>query len=84
MFAEILQREINAALLEIGAYVLPEVGQLQGGAGEVGKLLAFRIAVAAEIQDQVSHGIGGIAAVAEEIVERVVAGDGLVLAESAQ
>ena len=37
--AKVFEREVDASLGVIDADVLPEVGELQGGAGEVGKLL---------------------------------------------
>ena len=81
---EAFQGEIDSAFVVIGADVLPEICQLERGAGEVGKLLALGVAVSAEIEDQVADGIRGVMAVAEEIVESLVASDGLILAEGGQ
>ena len=46
---KILKREINAALVEVDCNILPEICQLEGGAGEVRKLLPFRIVVSAQV-----------------------------------
>src|ERR1035441_8874488 len=82
--AQIFERKINSSFGKIRAHILPEIRQLQGGACAIGKLLPLRIAVSAEVKHQVANWIRRIPAVAQQIVERVVAGDPLVLAESRQ
>ena len=54
--------------------ILPEVRQLQGRAGVIGKLLALPSRISAQIQHQMSHRIGRIAAVAQQIVESLDSG----------
>src|SRR3954451_4320678 len=39
--AQIFERQVNAPFLVIDAYVLPEIGELQGRACEIGELLAL-------------------------------------------
>src|SRR4029077_12033286 len=77
----IFEWQIDAALDVVGGYILPEIGELQGGTSEVGKLLALRVAISAEIQDEVSNGVRGIFAVGQQVGERGEASDGLILAE---
>ena len=78
---EVFKRKIDSFLAVVEGYVLPEIGELERGAGVVGKLLALGIAVSAKVEDEVSDGIGGVATVGEEVVERFVSSDGLVLTE---
>ena len=54
---------------------------MQGGAGEVGKLLALGVAVSAEVEHEMADGIRGVAAIGQDVVESFEAGDGLILAE---
>ena len=82
--AQIFEWKINSSFGKVRAHVLPEVRELQRGASVVGKLLPLGIAVSAEIQHQVAHRIRRIAAVAQQIVERFVAGDALILPERGQ
>ena len=84
MTAQVLQREIDSSLGMVIAYVLPEIGQLQRGTGEIRKGLPIRIAISAEIENEMAHWIRRIAAVAEQIFEGFVARDRLVLAEGFQ
>src|SRR5205085_6319137 len=72
------------AFVIVGADVLPEIRELQRGAGEIGKLLALRITISAEIEHEMADRIGGVAAVSEQVVEGFVARDGLVLAEGGE
>src|SRR5947199_10336441 len=44
-------------------------------------MLALRIVVPADIEDQMAHRIGGVIAIREDVVERLEASDGLVLPE---
>jgi hypothetical protein len=74
-------RQIDAVLQEIHAHILPEVGELQGGAGRVGKLEFLLTHFAASVEHQTAHGIGRVAAVAEHLVHIGVTRDGLILAE---
>ena len=82
--AQVFERKINSSFGKVRAHVLPEVRELQGGAGVVGKLLALGIAISAEVQHQVADRIRRIAAVAQQIVEGFVAGDRLILPERGQ
>ena len=82
--AQIFERQIDSAFGVVDADVLPEIRQLQRGAGVVGKLLALGIVIAAEVEHEMADGIRRIAAVGEDIVEGFEAGDGLVLAEGDQ
>ena len=82
--AQVFERKIDASLGIVGGDVLPEICELQGGAGEIGKALAVGVAVSAKIKDEVTDGIRGIVAVGEDVVECFEASDGLVLTESDQ
>ena len=84
MLAKIFEWKIDTAFLEVGADVLPKICELQRGAGVVGKLLALRITVPAEIEDQMSNRIRRVAAIAEQIFEGLITGDGLVLAKGTE
>ena len=79
--AQVFEREIDAALGVIDADVLPEIRQLQRGAGEVGELLALGIAISAEIEHEMADGIRGVVAIGQDVVEGFEARDGLILAE---
>src|SRR6266496_4686670 len=81
---QVFEWKVDSSLLVIDADILPEIRQLQGGAGEVGELLAFGVAVPAEIKHEMSDWIGGIVAVTEQVVEGLITGSGLVLAECGQ
>ena len=81
---QVFERQINSALGVVHADVLPEVGQLQRGAGVVGKLLALGIVIAAQVEDEMPYGIRRVAAVGEHIVEGFETSDGLVLTEGNQ
>src|SRR5260370_9051396 len=82
--AKALDRQINAAFGVVDAHVLPEICQLQRAAGEIGKLLAFGVIVAAEVEHKMAYWVGRITAVSQEIIEAFVARDGLVLTEGTQ
>ena len=82
--AKVFEREIDSSLGVVGSYVLPEVGELQGGAGEIGKALALGVAVAAEVENEMADRIRGVAAVGEYVVESFEAGNCLVLAKGDQ
>ncbi len=79
---KVLQRKVDAPLAVVDGDVLPEIRQLQGSAGVVGELLALGVAIAAQVQHQMSYGIGGILAIAEHVGERRIAGRRLVLTKS--
>src|SRR5581483_520104 len=59
-------RQIDASLGKIDRDILPEVGELQAAADEIGKLLALRVPIAEEIQDQAAHRIGGVPSIVEQ------------------
>ena len=82
--AHVVLRHIDAVLGEIDAHILPEVGELQRGAGGVGEAEIFFSRsghFAAGVEHQAADGIGRVAAVAEHVVHGGVARDGLVLAK---
>src|SRR3990172_866442 len=76
-----LERHINPSDVVIAPHVLPEIGELQRSACEIGEPLQLRIAVAADIQHQPAYGVRRVAAIAEQLVESLVARLDLVLAE---
>src|SRR5581483_4498466 len=82
--AQVFERKIDAAFLEIYPDVLPEIGQLQRGTGVVGKLLPLRVAIAAKIQDQMAYRVCRIAAIAEQVFKGFIASHTLVLAKRGQ
>ena len=81
---QVFERQIDPALGVVHANVLPEVRQLQRGAGEIGKLLPLRIAIAAKIQHEMADRIRRIAAIAEQVVESWVARHRLILTKRRQ
>src|SRR5437763_11106864 len=82
--AQVLERQIDAALVEIHADILPKVGKLQRCAGEIGKLLAFFILIAANIENQPPYRIGRVTAITEQVVEAFIAINELVLPKRAE
>ena len=80
----VLGGNIAAANLRVAHRILPEVGQLQGGADFVGELGAHLVAVTADHQHQPAHGVRRVARVLHGLVPCVVAGLHLVLAEGMQ
>src|SRR4051812_6658659 len=70
--AQVGEWDIDASLLPVTDNVLPEISKLERGAGVVGKLLAFGVAVSAEVEHEVPHGVRGILAVAKHVVEGLV------------
>ena len=60
---EILLRHVDAPLGRIDGHVLPEIRQLQTAANLIRKLLALRVAMAEQVENQVSDRIGRTAAV---------------------
>src|ERR1019366_9289394 len=82
--AKIFERKIDTALFVIDADVLPEVGELQCRAGEVGELLALGVAVSAKVEYEMADRIRGIAAIGQHVVESFEACDSLILAEGAE
>src|SRR5579872_3402052 len=79
-----VERDVNAALLEVARHVLPEIGQLECGARSVGHRLAFFVTIATKIKDQTPDGIRGIDAIADHGIPRRIALDVLILAEGSQ
>ena len=71
----------SVAFEDVASDVLPEVDELECGADFVGEGLAVGVAVAAHVEDDSSDGVGGFGAVVEELVEGLIAGEGLVLFE---
>ena len=63
---------------------MPEICQLQSGAGEVREPEHLRVAIAAGIKNQPSYRIGGIRTVIQHIAHSRIAGHCLVLAKSHQ
>src|SRR5690348_1580180 len=78
------ERDVDAALLEVAADVLPEVRELQRGASGVGERLTLGVAVAEEIEHEAADRIRGVAAISDDIVPGFVAMNGLVLTKSAK
>ena len=84
--AHVFLRDIDSALEVVDADVLPEVGELQAGAGCVGKfeILFSRLGghFSAGVEHQAADGIGRVAAVVDHAVHGFVARNTLVLAKS--
>ena len=78
---QVFERQIDSTFGVVDGNVLPEVRELQGGAGAIGKLLALGVVITTEVENEMAYGIGGIVAVGEHIVEGVETGDGLVPAK---
>ncbi len=76
-----VERDVDAAFFEIARNVLPEIGELERGAGGVGEALAFGVAIAAEIENEAADGIRGVDAVVDDGVPIGVALYELILAE---
>src|SRR5581483_2790710 len=76
-----LEGKVDASLGVIDADILPEIRQLQRRAGEIGKLLPLCVTIAADIQDQVADGVGGVLAVPQQVLKCPVTCNRLVLAE---
>jgi hypothetical protein len=74
-----VERQIDAILGQIDNHVLPEIGELERGAGGIGKLLPRGVAITAQAQHQPAHGIRRVAAVVKHLFEIAIAGDGLIL-----
>ncbi len=64
---------------DVAAHILPEIGQLQCGAGLVGENLAGLVAIPAQIQNQPAHGIGAAAAIVQDLRIRLIARHALIL-----
>ena len=84
MLREGVERNVYAPLFEIARNILPEIRQLQRGAGVIRKLLPLSITITAEIENQSAHWVGRIDAVIEDGVPRGVALHPLVLAKRSQ
>src|SRR4029077_10197450 len=76
-----IERNVDAPLLEVARYILPEIRELQGRARRVRKPLALRIAIPAQIEHETPHRIRGITAVSKYIVPGLVPAHALVLAK---
>ncbi len=76
-----VERDVDAAFFEIARDVLPEIRELERGAGAVGEMLAFGVAIAAEIENEAADGIRGIDAVVDDGVPIFIALYELILAE---
>ena len=76
-----VERDVDAAFFEIARDVLPEIGELERGAGRVGEMLAFGVAIAAEIENEAADGIRGVDAVVDDGVPIFVAFYELILAK---
>src|SRR5207253_10069809 len=63
MFRQGVERNINAAPLEIARHVLPEIGKLQRGTRVVGELLPLGVAITTQVKHQAAHRVGRIAAI---------------------
>src|SRR5712692_4767866 len=73
--------KIYAADGEVAGHVLPKVGKLQAGANAVRQFAPCLVMRFAQVQDQAADRIGGIPAIAEQLLEGVVTLDTLVLLE---
>ena len=73
MRAKRIERNIDAALLEIARNILPEIRKLQRRAGVIGKPLPLFIAVIAKIQHQPANRICRVDAIVEQIVPGAIA-----------
>ena len=80
----VLLWKVDAAAGEVDGDVLPEVGQLQGGADGVGQTVLLCVVVAEEVEDEAADGHGRITAVGQEVVEGAVAWGGHVHPEGPQ
>lgn len=72
-------RQVDAALLNIDTNVLPEVGELQTGAGVVTEKEESIVAITAEFKHEAAHGVGGVDAIIEDLRPIAVAGSRLVV-----
>jgi hypothetical protein len=76
-----VKRYVDSALTEVTADILPEIGQLESGAGGVRGVLAPGITAATEKKNEAAYGIRGIAAIGEDGFPGAIARGALVLAE---
>jgi hypothetical protein len=72
-------RRSSAARPQVLGHVLPVLGQLEGGADQVGQFLAPRRGHPEHVQHDPADRVGRQLAVTEQSGERLVPGDGLVL-----
>src|SRR5438128_607685 len=79
-----VERNIDAILLEIARNILPEVGQLESGASEIGERLPLVVVVAAEIKHKAPHRIRRVTAIRYDGIPRGIAMHRLVLAKRGQ
>jgi hypothetical protein len=67
---EVFERDVDAvALGEVGAHVLPEVRQLEGGAHVIGARRALVVTMAEETEHDAADRVGGAPAVLEDVGE---------------
>ena len=76
-----IERNVDAAFVEVARNVLPKICKLQGGAGGVGKALTLLVAIATKAENQAADRVSGIDAVTENRVPIRIAFPGLVLAK---
>ncbi len=69
------------AVVVVGANILPEIRELERGAGVVGESEALGIAIAAGVKDEMADRVGRVMAVAKHVGHGFEAGDGLVLSK---
>ena len=79
-----VERDVDAAFFEVALNVLPEIRELESGAGGVGHRLALFVAIAAEIKDEASNRIRGIDAIADHGIPGRITLYVLILAEGLQ
>src|SRR5436309_15015830 len=79
-----VERDVNAVLFKIARDILPEIRELQSGAGRIRESLTLFIAIAAEIEDEVTDWVRGISAVVENRIPTWITLHSLVLPESFQ
>ena len=73
--AAVLLGQVDAADVEIAAHVLPEIGELQGGADVIGQGRPRLVERLAEVKHQPPDRVGGAAAIVEQLIERLVSLD---------
>ena len=77
----VLAGQVDPADRQVAGHVLPEVGQLQPGAGGVGEPGVLGVEGAGQVEDQVAHRVRRPRAVIEQLREGRILGDLLVLLE---
>jgi len=54
---QVFERQIDSAFGVVDGNVLPEVRELQGGAGVIGKLLALGVVITTEVENEMAYGL---------------------------